>query len=344
MSADTAGPRLTVIVPCRNEMGNLPTFLAGLEAQTLLPREVVVADGMSQDGSAQWLRTQAAGRPWLNVINNPEQIVPFALNHALACASGDIVARMDTHARYAPDYLATLVAYLVDHPEVGGAGSAMDTAGRGEWGRAIAATLRRPFGLGGARHRVGGGAGPIPHVFSGCYRTQVLLDVGGWDVRLHANEDFEADIRINASGAAIHLVPQARTVWYVRESLPALAKQMWRYGYYKGITLHLHPESLQLRQLAPPIAVLGLLLGWTVRRRSSAVAAAGYFLGTAALGACAARADGASPARGAPVPALVHLSWGTGLIMGWTRFIGTKAAASDQHRTPSSMRKASLHG
>ena len=316
-------PEVSVIVPCRDEMTRLPAFLDELEAQTLPPDEVVVADGMSQDGSAQWLREQARTRPWLKVVDNPRQVVPCALNAALAHASNDIVARMDTHAYYAPDYLATLVEYLRAHPNVGAAGGAMGTAGRGAWGRAIAATLRRPFGLGGARHRIGGTPGPIAHVFSGCYRKEVLLGVGAWDVRLNANEDFEADIRVNASGAPVHLVPAARTTWFVRESIPALAKQMWRYGYYKGLTLHLHPGSLQTRQLAPPAVVLGLLLGWNILPRATAVGATGYFLGTAALGARASRADGADPVRGALVPAVVHLCWGSGVIAGYIRFAGS---------------------
>jgi succinoglycan biosynthesis protein ExoA len=313
-------PRVTVIIPARNEMGRWPQVMEHLRAQTRAPDEIVVADGSSTDGSREWLDDLATRDRSLVVVDNPARIVPAALNVALAHATGDIIARMDTHADYAPDYLETVVDFLVAHPEVAGVGGAMESKGVGPWGQAIAATLRRPFGLGGARHRVGGSAGPIPHVFSGCYRRDSLLAAGGWDERLRANEDFEADVRIAATGKAVWLEPAARSTWYTRESPGALMKQMWRYGFYKGLTLHLHPESLQARQLVPPALVAGLVLGPLVNVRATATLGAVYGAVAATLGARAARADGASATRGAAVPPIVHLSWGSGLIAGLLRF------------------------
>ncbi len=317
-------PRVSVIIPSRNEMSRWPAVLAGLRAQTLRPDEVVVADGMSTDGSREWLDLVADVDPSFVVVDNPARIVPAALNVALNRATGEIVARMDTHADYDPEYLERVVDVLIDHPEVGGVGGAMRTAGAGTWGAAIAAVLRRPLGLGGARHRVGGAAGRVVHVFSGCYRRSALLAVGGWDERLRANEDFEADVRVAASGPEIWLEPAARATWYVRRDPAALATQMWRYGYYKALTLTMHPRSLQVRQLAPPALVAGLVIGAALRPRLAAGAAAGYLAVAATLGARAARADGASALRGAVVPPVVHLSWGAGLLAGLAHFVGNR--------------------
>jgi len=318
-----AGVRVSVIVPSRNEVHNLPRVLAMIAGQSRRPDEVVIADGMSEDGSRELLAAHAHGDLPVRVVDNPDRIVPSGLNVALAAATGDIVARMDTHADYAPDYLERVVGFLQEHPEVAAVGGAMETAGRGPWGRAIAATLSRPFGLGGARHRVGGAPGPIQHVFSGAYRRQALLDAGAWDERLAANEDFEADLRVTATGGVIWLEPSARTTWYVRESLPALAQQMWRYGYYKGLTLTMHPDSLSLRQLVPPAVVLTLITSVAVRPRIGGALTAAYLLAAGALGARAARTDGAAAWRGACVPPVVHLAWGAGLIAGSVRFAGS---------------------
>lgn len=319
--------RLSVIIPSRDERHRLEGVLAMLERQTLQPDEVVLADGMSTDGSREFLAEAARTRPWLRVVDNPDRIVPAALNVALAASRGEVVARMDTHAEYAPDYLEQVVRTLDAHPEVGGVGGMMETRGRGPWGRAIAATLSRPFGLGGARHRVGGAPGPIPHVFSGCYRRQVLEAAGGWDERLRANEDFEADVRVGEGGTPLWLSPDARSTWFVRETVPALSTQMWRYGYYKGLTLHLHPESLQRRQLAPPAVVVGLAGLLAVRPRAGAVASVAYLGAAGLLGARAAREDGADAWRGAVVPPVVHLSWGSGLLCGLARFARARGTA-----------------
>lgn len=311
--------RLSVIIPVRDERQRLPAVLDMVANQTLVPDEVIIADGLSADGSRAWLESQAGGSPWLRIVDNPRRIVPAALNVALSASTGSVVARMDAHAFYPPDYLEQVVGFLAAHPEVAGVGSVMATEGRGPWGRAIAATLRRPLGLGGARHRIEGGAGEIEHIFSGCYRREALEAAGGWDERLSANEDFEADARIRADGGLLWLHPGARTTWYVRESLPALARQMLRYGQGKALTLLLHPETLRVRQLAPPVLVLGLAGGLLVRPRVGAMAMAGYAVAAGALGARAAAADGAHPARGALVPPVVHLSWGAGLLGGLVR-------------------------
>jgi GT2 family glycosyltransferase len=324
--------RVSVVIPSRNEAHNVERVLAVLAAQTRRPDEVVVADGMSTDGSREmWLAADSAELP-VRVVDNPERVVPTALNRLLRAAGGDVLARMDTHADYAPDYLEQVVGVLETRPDVVAVGGAMDTQGRGPWGEAIASTLRRPFGLGGARHRVGGAAGPIQHVFSGCYRRDAVERAGGWDERFHANEDFEADLRVAEQGT-VWLEPAATSVWYVRRTPRALALQMWRYGFFKGLTLHTHPDSLRPRQLVPPALVVGLAAALLVRPRAGAVLTGSYLAAAGVLGARAAHEDGADPLRGAVVPPVVHLSWGAGLVVGWLRFLpGRRGAAATPSR------------
>jgi cellulose synthase/poly-beta-1,6-N-acetylglucosamine synthase-like glycosyltransferase len=291
-----------------------------LEQQTWQPSEVIVADGCSTDGSREWLARAAEERPWLTVVDNLDRTVPAAMNAALAAATGDFVARMDAHADYAPDHIETLVKVLLQRPDVVSAGGAMASAGNGPWGRAIASSLSRRIGLGGARHRVGGTGGPIEHVFTGCYRRPALAAAGGYDERLLANEDFEMDARLRSAGLVVWLHPEARSTWYVRETVPALAKQMWRYGHFKALTLRLRPESLRLRQLAPPALVVLLVALLATLPLTGAIALAGYLAAAGGAGALAARADGAPAWRGAVVPPVVHLSWGVGLLLGAVRF------------------------
>jgi succinoglycan biosynthesis protein ExoA len=330
-NSEQTRPRVTVIVPCRDEIHRLPDFVTSLQHQTLPPDQIVVADGMSTDGTRAWLHRIAQRDPRIAIVDNPDRIVPAALNVALSHAEGEIVARMDTHADYPEDYLQTLVGFLVDNEEVAGVGGAMVTRGTGPWGRAIAATLRRPFGLGGARHRVGGRAGPITHVFSGCYRREALDAAGGWDTRLRANEDYEADLRVAKAHGEVWLVNRASTTWYVRESLPGLARQMWNYGFHKALTMYLHPSSIKIRQLVPPSLVISLLIGPIAHRRLRPLPLL-YLAASAAVGAAAARSDGAEPGLGALVPATVHLSWGAGLIVGLLRFLpeGRRGPVGDE--------------
>jgi succinoglycan biosynthesis protein ExoA len=311
--------RVSVVIPARDEREALPALIRSIEAQSLAPDEVIVADGMSQDGTREWLVEACAERPWLRMVDNPARTISPALNTAIAAAQGPLVARMDAHAVYAEDYLQQLVQVFESDETVVAAGGMMRTEGRGPWGAAIATVLRRRFGLGGAGHRVGGASGPVDHTFSPMYRKQAVIDVGGFDESMLANEDFELDHRLRQAGGTVWLEASATCTWFTRDSLPDTARQMRRYGSFKARTLWLWPRSLRMRQLAPPSLILGLVLAPIHSRRL------GGGLWTAYLGTCgilavrAARADGSSAIRAAAVVPVVHLSWGAGLLAGiWT--------------------------
>jgi hypothetical protein len=308
-----------VIIPVRNEITNIARVLEMVEAQSRRPDEVVVADGLSDDGTREHLTEAARTRPWLTVVDNEHRIVPGGLNAALAAATGDLVVRMDAHAHYPADYIEVMERFLAEHPDVSAVGGAMITEGRSPWGRAIAAVLARPIGMGGAKHRVTTEAGPVEHVFSGCYRRSALMGIGGWDLRFPANEDFEADTRLREQGGQVWLTPRVRPIWFTRDTLRGLAQQMWRYGGGKALTLHDHPDSLRARQLVPVVLLTGLTGVTVLNPRLGLKTWAAYLLASGAAGARVAQQDGASPAKGALVPATVHLSWGAGCTVGLVR-------------------------
>lgn len=312
---------LSVVIPVRDELPQLAAMIAGIEHQVRQPDEVVVADGCSSDGSREWLESAARSRPWLRVVDNPAGSVPAGLNAALRASSGDLVARMDAHADYHPTYLGRLVDLLEERPDVVAVGGSMATVGRGPAGRAIAATLSRRVGMGGARHRCGQRGGPIDHVFTGCYRRSAIEAVGGYDPRLLANEDFEMDARLRERGGIVWLEPSARCSWYVRESVRSLARQMWRYGYHKALTIRLHPGSVRARQLAPPGLIVALGAALVLHVLAGLLLATAYLVCSGAVGARAARADGGAAWRGLVVPTVVHVCWGAGLLAGLVRFM-----------------------
>ena len=338
---------LTVIVPVYNERSALPRLIACIERQTRRPEAVIVADGGSTDGTREWLTESMEDRPWLRLVDNPERIIPVALNRALAEVSTEYVARMDAHGDYAPDYLERLVRTLETHPEAVGTGGAMETVGDSTWGRATATVLRRPVGMGGARHRVGGEAGPIDHVFTGTYRRWAIAAVGGFDPTFLANEDYEMDYRLRAAGGVILLDPTAHCTWHTRTRPTGLVTQMYRYGFFKARCLRRHPRSFRWRQGIPPGLVVGLTVLGVVRPQLAAVVAALY-LGIAFLaGALGAMRDGTSMWRaGLAVPA-IHLSWGIGVIVGLivhrgVRGHGEPSGVSAAHTSPTTA-GASLH-
>src|SRR5262245_66014833 len=105
-------PLVSIIVACRDEAKYIQNFLDAIDRQLNCEPEVLIADGMSRDGTREILDNWAKNNPHHRVIDNPGQIVSTGLNAAIRAARGDIIIRMDVHTEYSPDYVATCVHYL----------------------------------------------------------------------------------------------------------------------------------------------------------------------------------------------------------------------------------------
>ena len=105
-------PAVSLVTTIRNEAESLPTLLDSLERQTLPPREVIVVDGGSTDGSLEVLLSWR-GRLPLAVVSRPGANISQGRNAGISLASCDFVAVTDAGVLLDPDWLERLVAPLV---------------------------------------------------------------------------------------------------------------------------------------------------------------------------------------------------------------------------------------
>ncbi|HJQ66574.1 MAG TPA: glycosyltransferase, partial [Gemmatimonadales bacterium] len=113
-AAKTPAPMVSIVVPCRNEEHYIAECLDSILACDY-PRErleVLVVDGMSDDGTRRVLAEYAVKHPLIHVLDNPRRITPVALNTAIRAARGDVIVRMDAHVVYPKNYVSRLVAAL----------------------------------------------------------------------------------------------------------------------------------------------------------------------------------------------------------------------------------------
>ena len=94
-------PAVTVAIPCRNEKDQIGACLQSLLSQEPPDGgfELIVADGMSTDGTREILRQLAEDNTSLRVIDNPGRIVSTGLNRAITAARGGIIIRADAPHR-----------------------------------------------------------------------------------------------------------------------------------------------------------------------------------------------------------------------------------------------------
>jgi succinoglycan biosynthesis protein ExoA len=258
---DTDRPFVSIVVPCRNEKEHIETVLKSILSQDPPPGrfEVIVADGMSNDGTREIVLRQALADSRIRMIDNPASFVSSGLNAAIREAQGAIIIRMDAHTSYATDYVRRCVEVLKETgaDNVGGPWVA---CGKGKIGQAIAAAFQSPFSCGGARGHDAKYSGPVDTVYLGCWRREIFDRIGLFDADLVRNQDDELNLRIVRSGGKIWQSTKIRSCYRPRESLGYLFAQYLQYGYWKACILRKHHLPASFRHVVPAGFLLALAL------------------------------------------------------------------------------------
>jgi hypothetical protein len=113
--ADPSAPRVSLIVPARNEEEHIEAALRSLLSQDHPALEVIAVEDRSDDATGRILRSLAAQDPRLRVVGIdelPEGWLgkPHALAQGLKAATGDWLLLTDADVRMAPDVVRRAVA------------------------------------------------------------------------------------------------------------------------------------------------------------------------------------------------------------------------------------------
>jgi succinoglycan biosynthesis protein ExoA len=320
-------PSVTVIVPCRNERTFIEPCLRSLLDQHDLPAqyEILVVDGMSDDGTREVLARLASEDPRVRVLDNPRRIAASALNIGISASSSDVIIRVDGHARVAADFVRASIQLLADHPEAWIVGGPIAHRGRTPFARGAALAMSSWFGVGGARHRREDYQGYAETVVFPAIRRRVFATVGLFDEGLVRNQDDEFAFRVTEAGGRIFISPTVRHEYYVRERAGALFRQYLQYGYWKVHSMRKHGKIAAPRHLVPvalvvaaPVSVVGGLLAPSPAAELLVAPMAAYAaLAMAFFTATATRTrDPRIAALATLAAATMHVAYGLGTLLG----------------------------
>jgi glycosyltransferase involved in cell wall biosynthesis len=345
-------PRVSVIIPCYNEEDTIQDLLTALLEQDfpVSEMEVIIADGMSEDETRARIRAFQKKNPQLRVVvvDNPQRTIPAGLNRALDQARGAYIVRMDAHTSPAQEYISRSITALEKGKGDNVGGVISLKPGRDDWvGRSIAAAVVHPLGVGDARYRIGSDPRAVDTVPFGAYRRSLVEEIGGYDEGLHANEDYEFNVRIRQSGRIVWLDPRIQSTYVARDSFAALAKQYWRYGFWKLRMLVRYPETFRWRQLSGAFVLTWIVLGFS----SLWLPLARWLLGLEALiyGSAlliagtqtALQKEERNMLLGVPLAiATMHFSWGAGFL--WSLVTYPGAGGKDEFASDDGKRQEDI--
>jgi len=169
---------VSVVTATRDRRDLLARCLDSVTAQEHEPKEHVVVDGASTDGTVELLRGYAARHAHLRWLSEPDGGISEALNKGFARVTGDVIAVIGDDDAYEPGAFAAVAAAFADGaPIVAGGCLVVNDAGD------VLRTLRASFT---SRDDLvewwlswsGAVTLPAPATF---FRAEVLTEVGGFE-------------------------------------------------------------------------------------------------------------------------------------------------------------------
>lgn len=141
-------PRLSILIPARNERAILPACLAALEGQTAPGDEIVVIDDGSTDGTDAWLekayalgpqgpdgKRSSASHPGLKVLAKERSGKADSLNRTMRLAEGEVVVTLDADTLLEPRALEAVRVAFANEPGLAAAcGVLTPVCPPGPWG------------------------------------------------------------------------------------------------------------------------------------------------------------------------------------------------------------------
>jgi|LGOV01.1.fsa_nt_gb glycosyltransferase involved in cell wall biosynthesis len=264
-------PFITVVMPVRNESHFIKSTIEQVLHQDY-PQdryEIIVADGMSDDGTQEIVTQLAINNPQIRLFDNPKRLSSAGRNIGFKNGRGDYFLVVDGHCFIPSDQLFRNLVRCFEESGADclGRPQPLDPPGLTDFQKAVALARASRIGRSGSSliySDYEGAASPVSN--GAAYRKEVFESIGYVDESFDAAEDVEFNYRVEQAGLKAFTSPAVEVKYYPRGNLRGLFRQLTRYGYGRFRLLEKHSDSFSIESLVPPAFLFGLIVllatGW----------------------------------------------------------------------------------
>lgn len=253
--------KLSVIIPCRNEVNFIEECIEAIYSNDLPPTcelNVIIVDGLSDDGTRDKIKTLSNSFPNLFLVDNTFQLTPYAFNLGIHYIEADYYQIVGARQILTSNYLSKSLSLFLEKPDVWCVGGLVNNVYVNQVGEVISKAMSTTFGMGLGNFRTLQESNYTDTVGTPMYPSWVFEKIGCFDEELIRNQDDDFNFRVTKAGGKIWFESSISLKYYVRGNYSGLYKQFFQYGYWKVYVNKKHKEVTTLRQLVPPLFVLYL--------------------------------------------------------------------------------------
>jgi glycosyltransferase involved in cell wall biosynthesis len=242
---------ISVVIVCRNEIDNIENSINSFFNQKRVPDEIIVVDGMSDDGTYEKIVDFKDKHKNIKIFQNEKIYTPFGLNIGIKNSKSDFVMIAGAHTIFDENYIEVCMNFLENNEkaEICG-GIAKAYASEGILSKSFAKVYSSIFGVGGSKHRYSNKLQKVDTIAYGVYKRELFDKYGFFDERLIRNQDIELNYRFRENNVDIYLLP-IENFYIVPKNLKCFLKKNFDNGFWNYITLKINKNGIGLRHFIP---------------------------------------------------------------------------------------------
>lgn len=229
--------------------------------------EVVFVDSMSTDATynkMEEFKNTDYGFKNVTIVQCAKRNQAFSWNAALMTAMGDVIIRVDAHARIPRNFVSRNVYNLRQGEMVVGGGRPNISSNVSAWKLTLLAAEDSLFGSSIAGYRRPASEKKyLDSLFHAAYRREVIEKVGGFNEDLGRTEDNEFHYRIRKAGFKMCCCPDIISYQHSRNDLRGMIRQKYANGKWIGLTVSVCPGCISYFHFVP-FAFVMMLIGCLV--------------------------------------------------------------------------------